>query len=68
METFGLIALCLVLGYASYPARTKKLERKIKKFEKARKGENTISKLLTELLGKKCNIFTDDAYQLTGKH
>ena len=49
MEWIGLVALALVLGYASYPGRVKRLEATIKKVERQQKGENVMSKLISEV-------------------
>ena len=43
-----------VIFFSSYPSKIKKLESKIKKLERNMKGENYMSKLLSELINKKC--------------
>lgn len=68
METLGFLSfMIIVMFWSSYASKIKQLESKIKKLEKPRKGENNMSKIISELPGKKCNIFTDGAYSLTGK-
>lgn len=49
MEWIGLVALALVLCYASYQGRVKRLEATIKKVERQQKGENVMSKLISEV-------------------
>ena len=66
MEWIGLVALALVLCYASYPGRVKRLEATMKKIERQQKGENVMSKLISELILKECKIKTEDALQLVG--
>ena len=48
MEWIGLVAFVFVLCYASYPGRVKRLETTIKKLERQQKGENVMSKLISE--------------------
>ena len=66
MEWIGLVAFVFVLCYASYPGRVKRLETTIKKLERQQKGENVMSKLISELVQKDCKIKTEDALQLVG--
>jgi hypothetical protein len=66
MEYFGIFAFILVLAYSSYPGKTKQLEAKIKKLERKLKGESTMSKLINDLVGKECNIKSDDILVLVG--
>lgn len=66
MEWFGLVALCLVFCYSSYPGKVKRLEAAVKRLEKKQKGENYMSKLISELVSKDCKIKSDDALQLVG--
>ncbi|TCK98737.1 hypothetical protein EDC19_1172 [Natranaerovirga hydrolytica] len=56
MEFFGLIAFVLLLAYSSYPARVKKLERKLNLIKRKMKGDYTMSKLMQTLIGEKCLI------------
>ena len=67
MEWAGLVALALILCYSSYPNKVKQLQKKIKKLERKQRGENDMSKLICELVGKKCKIKSDDVLQLAGK-
>lgn len=56
MEWVGWLALIIVLCYSSYPEKVKKLESKVKNFERKQKGENAMSKIIHELVGKACKI------------
>lgn len=64
MEYFGVFAFILMLAYSSYPGKVKRLEAKIKKMEKKQKGENVMSKLINELVGKQCRIKPDEEIEL----
>lgn len=67
MEWLGLVALGIVLCYSSYPGKVKRLEKAIKKLERKQRGEDIMSKLISELVDKKCKIKSDDALQWVGK-
>lgn len=56
MEFFGVMAFILVLSYSDYPSKTKKIARELKRLKRKLKGENEMSKLLSELVGKDCEI------------
>ena len=66
MEWIGLVALALILCYSSYPGRVRRLEATMKKVERQQRGENVMSKLISDLAQKECKIKTDDALQLVG--
>ena len=66
MEYFGIFAFIMVLSYSGLPGRVKRLETKIKNLSKKQKGENYMSKIIHELVGKECFINTDKAYELSG--
>ncbi|MBQ6844130.1 MAG: hypothetical protein IJO60_05790 [Agathobacter sp.] len=66
MEYFGIFAFILVLAYSSYPGKVKHLEAVVKRLERKQKGENVMSKLINELVGKECKIKSDDALELVG--
>lgn len=66
MDWIGFIALILILCYSSYPDKVKRLEAKVKKIERKEKGDNSMSKLIQELVNKNCKISTGDALQLVG--
>jgi len=66
MEFFGLIAFFMLLCYSSYPGKVKRLESKIKQMERKQKGENIMSKLISELAGKECKIKCEEALSLVG--
>lgn len=66
LEWVGFLSLALILCYASYPEKTKKLERRVNKLERIQgKGEN-MSKLIEELVNQECKILTEDALKLSG--
>lgn len=66
MEYLGCFAFILLLLYSSYPGKVKRLEAKVKRIERKQKGENTMSKLMNELVGKDCKIKSEDAFSLVG--
>ena len=45
MEYFGVFAFILMLAYSSYPGKVKRLEAKLKRFEKMEKKKGLITKL-----------------------
>ena len=68
MEFFGFwgfIAFIMVAS-SSLPGKVKSLERKVKNLNNKIKGENTMSKLLEELIGKKCKMKIDGEVEMTG--
>ena len=68
MEYMGVAAFimaCYLIGQ-SLPDKVKRLEAKMKRFERKQKGENTMSKLMNELVGKECKVKSDDALALVG--
>ena len=60
MEWMGWIVFAIVLCYASYPGRVRKLESKVKKLQTKQKGDVKMSKIISELIGKQCKIETED--------
>lgn len=67
MEFFGLIAFVLVMCYSSLPTKFKKLEGKVKKLERNIKGEKAMSKILSELVNKKCILVSDEGLTFAAK-
>lgn len=59
MEWMGWFALIIVLCWTSFPGKTKQLEAKIKRLERKLKGDNYMSKLINELVGKTCRLQTN---------
>ncbi len=59
MEWVGWLSFIIMLFYSSYPGKVKKLESKVKNLERKQKGENTMSKIIHELVGKTCKITTN---------
>lgn len=69
MEFFGMMAFILVLSYSDYPSKTKKISRELKRLKRKIKGENEMSKLLSELIGKDCEIkMEEDTISFTSKN
>lgn len=66
MEWLGLICLAVLLCCISYPGRVKDLECKVKKLEKKTKGEQSMSKIIEELLGSVCLINSDEFMGIAG--
>lgn len=67
MEYLGVIAFVLVMCYSSYPEKVKKLESKIKKLERELKGDKSMSKILSELINKRCVLVSDDILQIASR-
>ena len=59
MEAFGLFSFIIVMCYMSYPKKVDKLERKIKRLEQGKDGANTMSKLISDLIGTECIVTLD---------
>lgn len=70
MEWIGWLSLIILVFYSAYPGRVKKLESKVKKLEKNKRveqeGDLEMSKIIADLVGKKCKIQTEDALQIVG--
>ncbi|MBE5923756.1 MAG: hypothetical protein E7271_04710 [Lachnospiraceae bacterium] len=68
MEYFGLFAFVMVLCYMGLPRQVRQLESKVKKLNKTVsnniKGENVMSKLINDLVGKKCIVKSDAGLEL----
>lgn len=67
MEYFGVFAFILMLAYSSYPGKVKRLEAKMKRFEKMekkQKGDPVMSKMIEELVGKQCRIKPDEEIEI----
>lgn len=62
MEYFGLIAFVLMMTYSSYPSKVKKLEKQLLAIKINEKGENAMSKLISELNGHRCLIKCEEAF------
>lgn len=60
MEFFGFMAFMLLLFYSDYPNKTKKLSREVTRLKRRVKGENEMSILLGEIIGKDCEITMED--------
>jgi len=55
----GWFAFIIMLCYSSYPGKVNMLECKVKKMERKQRGDNYMSKLINELVGKTCKIQTN---------
>ena len=67
MEWMGLIAFVMIMCYSGKISKIDKLEKKIKKVQLKEKEKNEMSKIISELIGKKCIIATADAWQFVGE-
>lgn len=69
LEFFGLLAFIFMAIYAAYPGKIKKMESEIKKIKRNLKGENSMSKILSDLISKNCKLICEDglAIGLTDK-
>lgn len=64
MEWIGFVALALVLYYLE---KVEKLEKKMKKLNQKQKGGNPMSKMIMDLIGHRCKLYTDEALSINGK-
>ena len=62
MEYFGLAALVFAILSYSYIGKIKKLEKKVKQIEKKNKGDNDMSDIIAQIIGKKCKLEIDSDY------
>lgn len=63
MEFIGWVCFIIIIYYASYPGRVRTLERKISRLENKLKGDVSMSKLISELVGSRCKITNEDGDQ-----
>ncbi len=75
MKWLGLICFFILMCYSGYPDRVKKLEKETEKLKAKigslkksssnfnRNGENEMSKLISELEGKKCIITFSNTFE-----
>ena len=59
LVVFGIAAFLISVSQLSLPRKVKNLERKMKRYMSENKESNNMSKLLEELIGKKCALNTD---------
>lgn len=63
MEYLGVFAFIMVISYMGLPGKVNHLETKVKRLNKVllinNKGESIMSKLINDLVGKKCVIKSD---------
>ena len=63
---FGYVAFVFVMCFLLPDhEKVKKLEKRIKTMEKEQKGENGMSKLISELVNKECKMMVDFEGELT---
>ena len=67
MEYFGIVAFIIIIFCSSYPTKIKKMESKIKKLERNLKGEKSMSKILSELINKKCVMVSEAGLEIVSK-
>ncbi len=67
MEWLGFVAIVIICCYSSYPSKIKKIESKIKKLERNMRGELSMSKILSEIINKKCILISDEAILIAPK-
>lgn len=68
MEWVGWVCLIIILCYSSYPGKVRKLERKVKKMEKKKEGGISMSKIISELIGKECKITIEAEMDIMGNN
>lgn len=66
MEWIGWVSLVLILCYAAYPEKVRRLESRMKKLQKTQSGGLKMSKIMSELVGERCRIKTDEAFAFVG--
>lgn len=66
LEWIGCLSLFVLVCYSSYPGKVRKLENKVKKLERKQSGGGQMSKIIRELIGKDCNITTEEALLWSG--
>ena len=68
MEYLGVFAFVMVLCYMGLPGQVKQLESKVKNINKMVsnniKGDNVMSKLINDMVGKKCVVKSDAGLEL----
>ncbi|CEN26436.1 Uncharacterised protein [[Clostridium] sordellii] len=60
LEWMILICFIYIIYYSSYPGKIKRLESKVKKFERNQRGVCEMSDIIASLIGKQCKIKTDE--------
>lgn len=63
MEYMGFFCFVIIIMYSSYPAKVIKLERKVARLESKQKGDLTMSKMISDTIGKKCKFIHEDDSQ-----
>lgn len=56
MEWMGLLSFVFLIFYMGYPKKVERLERKVRKIEAQTRGENKMSRMIKDMIGKKCRI------------
>lgn len=65
MEYVGALAFLLVLRTIGLPGTVKRLQSDIKMLKHRIKGDNKMSEILKELVGKRCKLKLGDTYSGT---
>lgn len=60
LEWMGWFVFIIILCYAAYPGKVKKLESKVKKLQIKQNGDKKMSKIISDLIGKQCKIEAED--------
>lgn len=66
MEWIGWLSFAMILCYAAYPSKTRKLESKVKKLQREQRGVSEMSKIISALVGQDCKLKTEDNAFLFG--
>lgn len=65
---FGFIAFVMMAAYSGLPTKVKKLERQLKLLQRTSKGGgNKMSKMIEELIGKKCKITIGEDFSIVNE-
>lgn len=65
MEWAGWVCLMILIYYSS-PAKVKRIEKQLSKIKRRQNGGSSMSKLISDLIGKKCKITSEDGFKMLG--
>lgn len=63
MEWISWFCLIILIYYSSYPAKIKRIEKEVAKMKRKLNGGADMSRLIVELVGKKCKITNENGSQ-----
>lgn len=63
-----IFVISIFFNYSSYPKKFKQIENEVKKLERLQKGEDEMSQLLAELVGKSCKLYSDEGLTIVSNH